>query len=61
MPTVAKKKAKAPIVTFEQMHSEYERRHGVRIDVAAEAAKLARRRKPVARPAKASEGLRSRR
>jgi hypothetical protein len=30
-------------VTFEQMHAEYERRHGVKIDVAAEAAKLARR------------------
>ena len=27
-------------VTFEQMHAEYERRHGVRIDIAAEARKL---------------------
>lgn len=33
-------------VTFEQMHAEYERRHGVKIDVAAEAAKLAGRSKP---------------
>jgi hypothetical protein len=33
-------------VTFEQMHAEYERRHGMKIDVAAEAAKLAHRSKP---------------
>ena len=32
-------------VTFEQMHSEYERRHGVTIDVAREAARLTRRRR----------------
>ncbi len=37
-------------VTFEQMHAEYERRHGVRIDIAAEAARLeARNRKTTRR------------
>lgn len=32
-------------VTFEQMHAEYERRRGVKIDIAAEAEKLSRPRK----------------
>lgn len=32
-------------VTFEQMHAAYERRHGITIDIASEAAELARPRK----------------
>ncbi len=31
-------------VTFEEMHARYEKLHGVSIDIAAEAARLARRR-----------------